>query len=96
MKFLSLFYSELKHLVTPQSAKELVDFNTEQSIGVSGRFAEALLLNDAVNIPIGGPALEIVALIRLLGQNGLEAIFDVGALTFSFHPGTFAYISQCK
>jgi len=90
----NLFHNEFGVLSTPRSAKVLLNLETDEAFNVLGRFVNGLILNEKVTIPIKGPALEIVSLIRLLGECRLSALIDAAAIEFCFCPGTLAYVSE--
>jgi hypothetical protein len=85
------YFSELT-TITGQRNKEIVDLDTEKSLAVIGRFAESLLLNETITIPIYGPARELIILIRWLGLKNFEKLIEEGTLNLCYIPGTFAYV----
>jgi hypothetical protein len=93
---MDLFFSELNNLNTPRSTNELSPLNTNQALSILGRFAEGLLLNETITVPINGPALTLVVLIRWLGHEGTTRLIEEGAVRFCFLPGTLAYISEAN
>ena len=93
---MKLFFSEVNNLNTPRGESELVPLNTDYAFEVCGRFAEGLLLNEKVNIPINGPALPLVVLNRWFGHKELTTLINEGTIKFSFYPGTFSYITEAN
>lgn len=91
---MKLFFSEVNNLSTPREQKELISLETDYAFEVCGRFAEGLLLNEEVNIPINGPALPLVVLIRWFGHKRLTTLINEGVIKFSFYPGTFGYVTE--
>lgn len=89
-----VFFSEFRILKSPRGQQALVPLDTPEALEVCGHLAEGIILNDSITIPITGPALEIVALIRWLGDKGFRELLDEGVLKFSFCPGILSYISR--
>jgi len=89
----NVFYSELRTLTSPRKQQSLIPLDTPDALKVCGHLAEGIILNDSITIPIHGPALEIVALIRWLGFKGFRELLDEGVLKFSFCPGILSFIS---
>jgi hypothetical protein len=91
----NLFFSELGVLNSPRSQeKTLIALDTPQSLEVCGQLSEGIILNDCVTIPIVGPALEVVALTRWLGEKGFRQLLDDGVFKFCFCPGILTFMSE--
>jgi len=89
-----VYFSDLHAVSTPLSSPVLVALDDPKRVGELGRFSEALLLNEKLVIPVRGPALELVALVRWFGETNFHRLVESGCLGFVFCPGTLAFVSE--
>jgi len=89
-----VLFSDLSGVLSPLSSTELIPLDDPAPARALGRFSETLLLNDSVAIPIKGPALEVVALIRWFGEAGLLGLVESGVLSFVFCSGDLTFILE--
>jgi hypothetical protein len=87
------YFSEISTIIG-QRYKEISDLESQNSLSIIGRFAESLLLNETITIPIYGPARELVILIRWFGLKNFEKLVEEGTINLCYIPGTFTYVSD--
>lgn len=94
----NVFYPSLndfcrKYLVQgpqPLSAADIQQFSTWDAAERAALF-EHLLLFDTISFKIHGENIPLVLMVRLLGENALEALIDQGAIKFVLWTPTITY-----
>lgn len=89
----TVLFGEMRGIITPMGQGELVSLDSPSALAILGRFAEALVVYDHITVPLRGPALEAVALIRWLGPHTFQELHDEGVIRFAFAPGVFGHVS---
>lgn len=92
-----LLFTSFSDVIRPRSAKDGSEEERQRLSRVpdrKGLLAEALLLSDQIVFDVSGPNLELPLLLALFGYKTLCSLLEEDVFTFSFCPGTLAYISQ--
>lgn len=92
MPYSRIYFDPIRRSVIDRGSKRLPDATVET--WAKGLFAEAILLGDEIVIGIWGPNLELVTLVRWLGDRLTEQLISDGTISFVFTPGMFAYMGK--